>query len=57
MVATDAECRQQVDTVVDCNRAVGHSLGFEACLAEVEKLACTVVALPDLCDDVIKIQQ
>jgi hypothetical protein len=55
-MATEAACLQEARTAVDCSRAIGHSLGFEACIAEIDTLACTVVALPDACDDVIKIQ-
>jgi hypothetical protein len=55
MVASLEECRQQVDTAIDCDRAVAHSPGFDACLAQVETLPCSMLVLPDLCRDVIKI--
>jgi hypothetical protein len=56
MIADVAACRQQVNAGIDCTRAVAHSVRFEDCLDAVETLSCMIVALPDICDDVIKLR-
>jgi hypothetical protein len=56
MAPSEAACVEEASAGIDCDAAVGYSLDYEGCLGAIDALACEAVELPDVCDDVIKIQ-
>ena len=46
-------CIDQSASLLPCSRAVGYQLGFETCLADIDKADCSALTLPQSCDSVI----
>jgi hypothetical protein len=38
---------------IDCGKAIAYRLAYEQCLEEVQTLDCTLLQLPNVCNDVI----
>jgi hypothetical protein len=57
MSASAVTCTEEAGAQIDCSLAIGYTLGYDDCLDAVDALSCTAVVLPDVCDDVLKLQQ
>jgi hypothetical protein len=53
-LSTDMQgCVDSSASLVQCSRAVGYQLNFEACLDDIAKADCSALTLPQSCDSVI----
>jgi hypothetical protein len=46
-------CQTSVNTNLDCNKVLGVTLAYEACMIEIPKIACTAMELPAVCKGVL----
>jgi len=46
-------CLDSSSNLIQCGRAVGYQLSFESCLEEIPNIDCSILQLPEPCDDVI----
>lgn len=46
-------CIDNSTSLLPCERAVGYQLGFETCLADIDKADCSALTLPPSCASVI----
>jgi hypothetical protein len=54
---TQEDCRADPSVApIDCGHAIAYGLDYEACLAEIPSLDCTLFQLPALCENVIVMQ-
>jgi hypothetical protein len=52
VVVTD--CLDTLSSQMDCSRAIGVTVAFDQCLAEVRDVPCSIARLPASCSDGIK---
>ena len=51
------QCVASLAASLNCNAAVGYTLGYEKCMADVQAINCANASFPASCDGVIKATQ
>jgi hypothetical protein len=46
-------CLDAIKMQLDCSTIIGVTLAYESCMGEIPKIACTSLALPDVCKGVL----
>jgi len=47
-------CKTQIGSTLNCSTAIGYTPGYDTCISDLSKLACSAANLPSSCTDVIK---
>jgi hypothetical protein len=48
-----ATCLEQANMTLPCDKVIGVTMAFEACMSEIPKIVCANPALPDVCRQVL----
>ena len=52
--ASETDCLDEMKNQIDCQNAWTYTLSYEECLSETDKLSCSNLKMPEICQGVIK---